>query len=291
MRDPNSTSTTEGDVGYKRPPVKTQFRKGQSGNPNGRRKGQRNLAPVLLEVLRQTVKVKRGGKSKRMSKGDALVQMLLFNAHNGDRRAINAVLQLTEKIARIDAPEQKPAGPGNYEFMLIPGTAKSDEEWLREVNMVPETRKIRQIVQAAAQQGSFLNAAQRANLRAMVAGVRATQTTITDSQLAALRKILGLDRASAVPSSITRRPVTRRPVNRRDTGIPSPNQSEEQDRREPVAPEQTPVPPSTSPSVITVARTPTYRAVNRRQPAATTTSDRGQQGVCAPCPDAPRRGE
>jgi hypothetical protein len=286
MRDqPNSTNTTEGDVGYKRPPVKNQFRKGQSGNPRGRR----NLAPVLLEVLRQTVKVKQGGKSKRMSKGEALVQMLLSNAHNGDRRAINAVLQLTEKIARINAPEQKPAGPGNYEFMLIPGIAKSEEEWLREARMVPETRKIREIVRAAAEQGSFLNAAQRANLRAMVAGVRATGPSIADSQLAALRKILGLDRPSAAPSSITRRPVTRRPVNRRDTSIPSTTNSQEQARPEAVAPEQTPTPPSTSASVVTGARTPTYRKVNRRQPAATTTCDLGQQGVCAPCPDAPRR--
>jgi len=88
---------TEGKVGYKHPPVTSQFRKGQSGNPRGRRKGQRNLAPVLREVLRQTVKVKRGGKTERMSKGEALIQMLLSKAHSGDARAIEAVLVLTEK--------------------------------------------------------------------------------------------------------------------------------------------------------------------------------------------------
>ena len=56
------SESTDGKVGYKHPPVKSQFRKGQSGNPRGRRKGQRNLAAVLREVLRQTVKVKRGEK-------------------------------------------------------------------------------------------------------------------------------------------------------------------------------------------------------------------------------------
>jgi len=73
----------DGKIGYKHPPVKSQFRKGQSGNPRGRRKGQRNLTPVLIDVLRQTVKVKQGGKTKRMSKGEALIQILLSKAHNG----------------------------------------------------------------------------------------------------------------------------------------------------------------------------------------------------------------
>ena len=84
--------STDGKVGYKHPPVKSQFRKGQSGNPRGRRKGQRNLTQVLLEVLHQTVTVKQAGKAQRMSKGAALIQMLLSKAHNGDRRAINAML-------------------------------------------------------------------------------------------------------------------------------------------------------------------------------------------------------
>jgi Family of unknown function (DUF5681) len=53
----NGPKATDGKVGYKHPPVKRQFLKRQSGNPRGRRKGQRNLAAVLAEVLRQTVTV------------------------------------------------------------------------------------------------------------------------------------------------------------------------------------------------------------------------------------------
>ncbi len=90
------SESTDGKVGYKHPPVKSQFRKGQSGNPRGRRKGQRNLTPVLLEVLHQTVTVKQAGKAQRMSKGAALIQMLLSKAHKGDGRAIKALLLLTE---------------------------------------------------------------------------------------------------------------------------------------------------------------------------------------------------
>src|SRR5438105_7474763 len=236
---PISTKTTESKVGYKRPPAKSQFRKGQAGKPRGRRKGPRNMAPVLREVLRQTVKVKRGGKTERMSKGEALLQMLLSKAHSGDARAIKAVLVLTEKIARIDTPEPKLAGPGNYEFMLVPGMAASAEEWQRELNMRHEMAEIREIIAAGRAAGRELDASQRATLREIVDAARAAGTTVTASQLYALREWLGLARASEAPPTGTRRPVTRRPVNRRDTSAPRPNNLEQQTNSETAATAQT----------------------------------------------------
>ena len=129
---------SHGEVGYKRPPVKNRFRKGQSGNPQGGWKGQRNLPAVLAEVLHQTVVVKQGNKSERMSKGEALIKMLMSMAHQGDRRAINAMIDLTEKIGRIDNTESK-FGAHKYGFMLVPGVATSKEEWQREIAKRPQT--------------------------------------------------------------------------------------------------------------------------------------------------------
>jgi hypothetical protein len=48
----------------------------------------------LLEVLSQTVKVKQGGKTLLMSKGEALIQKILSKAHNGGVRAFKAALFL-----------------------------------------------------------------------------------------------------------------------------------------------------------------------------------------------------
>ena len=73
------------------------FRKGQSGNPMGRRKGQRNVPAVLNDILAQTVTVKQGNNSERMTKGEATIKIIMSKAQNGDRRAIDAVSFLAEK--------------------------------------------------------------------------------------------------------------------------------------------------------------------------------------------------
>ena len=117
----------EGKAGYKRAPVKSRFPKGKSGNPFGRKKGQRNMATVLNEVLQQTVTVKQGDKSERLTKGEALIKVILTKANNGDRRAIDAVSYLAEKIGRIEDKNSETSQAGGV--MLVPGVATSIEEW------------------------------------------------------------------------------------------------------------------------------------------------------------------
>jgi len=259
--DPN---TTDGKVGYKHPPVKSQFRKGQSGNPRGRRKGQRNLSAVLAEVLRQTVTVKQGGKALRMNKGEALIQMLLAKAHNGDGRAIKAMLYLTEKIGRINNAELKLGGRGNYEFMLVPGVATSSEEWQREIAARDQMADLRETIAVARATGNPPTASQMAALRESIVDARPMGTSPIASQMGALRESLGLARrAEASPT------VTRRPVNRREKSSVKPDTAE-QSNSETAAVVQTPAEQTALPPVPRVARTGTYRKVNRRQPASPT---------------------
>jgi len=180
-----------------------------------------------------------------MSKGEALIQMLLNKAHQGDSRATKAVLELSEKIGRIETAELKLGGRGNYEFMLIPGMAASSEEWQREI----------------------ANRDEAAALRESVAAFRArTGTLPTYSQIDALRE------STAAAHSTGASPTpTRRPVNRRDTSFVKPDKSAEQSNGETAPPAQTPADETILPSAPTAARTGTYRKVNRRQPASPTT--------------------
>jgi hypothetical protein len=117
----------EGKAGYKRAPVKSRFPKGKSGNPFGRKKGQRNMATVLKDVLQQTVTVKQGDKSQRLTKGEALIKVIMSKANNGDRRAIDAVSIFAEKIERIEDKNSETSQAGGV--MLVPGVAASLEEW------------------------------------------------------------------------------------------------------------------------------------------------------------------
>jgi Family of unknown function (DUF5681) len=54
-----TNKAAEGDepVGYRRPPIGTRFRPGQSGNPRGRPKGARNLSTVVAAALGERVAV------------------------------------------------------------------------------------------------------------------------------------------------------------------------------------------------------------------------------------------
>ena len=54
-------------VGYGKPPMHSQFRPGQSGNPAGRRKGVRNLKTDVKRTLKAPVKVKEGERSRKNS--------------------------------------------------------------------------------------------------------------------------------------------------------------------------------------------------------------------------------
>jgi Family of unknown function (DUF5681) len=54
-------------VGYGKPPRHTQFRPGQSGNPAGRRKGVHNFATNVKRTLMVPVKLKEGGRTRKIS--------------------------------------------------------------------------------------------------------------------------------------------------------------------------------------------------------------------------------
>ena len=76
-------------VGYGKPPAHTRFKKGQSGNPAGRRKGSKNFSTVLLEALQETVVIQQDGKTKKISKQQAAVKQVVHKAASGDLRAFS----------------------------------------------------------------------------------------------------------------------------------------------------------------------------------------------------------
>lgn len=86
-------------VGYRKPPLHTRFRKGQSGNPSGRprRPPDRSLAVLLDQALDEPVAAPLGRGRRRPSKREAIVARLIEAALAADPRATRLLFELIER--------------------------------------------------------------------------------------------------------------------------------------------------------------------------------------------------
>lgn len=97
-------SASKYKVGYKRPPLQTRFRKGQSGNPAGRPRGSRNLATLIREALNALVEVRVHGQLRRISKLHASAINFANRVAAGDPRALEFLLKnptLLREVAEL----------------------------------------------------------------------------------------------------------------------------------------------------------------------------------------------
>lgn len=89
-------------VGYRSPPEKSRWKKGQSGNPSGRKKGTPNLRTDLMAELAEVIQINEGGSPRRITKQRALLKSLAARGIQGDTKASNLILNL---VLRVIDPE------------------------------------------------------------------------------------------------------------------------------------------------------------------------------------------
>lgn len=80
-------------TGFCKPPVRTRFKSGVSGNPAGRPKGTRNLSNDVKRTLQTLVKLKDQGQARRVSTQEAALMRLREKALKGDSRSLDRLLE------------------------------------------------------------------------------------------------------------------------------------------------------------------------------------------------------
>lgn len=93
---------TDPEAGYRRPPLATRYKKGQSGNPRGRPRNRRREIPYDT-VLGQMVTIREDGKERRVTAAEAFLLQLTRKGLQGDSSAARASLQAIE-TARAKSP-------------------------------------------------------------------------------------------------------------------------------------------------------------------------------------------
>ena len=98
------------EVGFGKPPKKSQFKPGQSGNSKGRRKGSFNMMTMVQKELEQEVEFSEGGRRRKMPKVQVGIRQLANKAASGDPKAIAMFIEFMRKTGKLDeAPA--PAAP------------------------------------------------------------------------------------------------------------------------------------------------------------------------------------
>jgi hypothetical protein len=92
-----SRSKKDYDVGYKKPPVETRFKKGQSGNRGGRPKKpiqKFNPAKILDDIDNEKIEAKTAGKLKRMTKAEFQLRQLFTKAIKGNLATARLIVKM-----------------------------------------------------------------------------------------------------------------------------------------------------------------------------------------------------
>jgi hypothetical protein len=99
--DQETVNGAEYAVGFRRPPLHTRFKPGQSGNPSRRAKGSKNLKSLLHSILNEQISLQDGSQSRKVSKAEAIMRRLIIGALKGDSRDLHALFRLAEQTGEF----------------------------------------------------------------------------------------------------------------------------------------------------------------------------------------------
>jgi hypothetical protein len=103
--DPASANAAKPDydVGYKKPPKKSQFKSGRSGNPKGRKKKEKvdDFRVLTERILGETVTVPDGKRHRKITRLESIILAHKKNGLKGDPKAIRTLMTLARKTGQF----------------------------------------------------------------------------------------------------------------------------------------------------------------------------------------------
>jgi hypothetical protein len=120
------------DVGYCKPPTRTRFQPGQSGNLKGRpKKKAQTLGEILADVLNEKLTITEFGQSKTITKKHALQKVLVNKALGGHLPSIKLLLDSIEIHAGVVEPkgENGAADSNGTVVVLLPHNGRDPVDW------------------------------------------------------------------------------------------------------------------------------------------------------------------
>jgi hypothetical protein len=124
------------EVGYGKPPKATRFRKGRSGNPKGRQRGEENLLAVFKRMVSKRIKIKEDDRWRTITMADAIILQNCNAALQKNQIAMINIIRLAEESGELtDRSDVKQVGMPAF----FPIRSKNMEEFLAEFGRKVET--------------------------------------------------------------------------------------------------------------------------------------------------------
>lgn len=107
LEPPPATDEPSYEVGFRKPPVASRFKPGQSGNPRGRPKGARSKRPaldeerlktIIIDEAYRTIKVSEGRRQITIPMAQAVIRALAVNAARGQLRSQQMFATLLSEV-------------------------------------------------------------------------------------------------------------------------------------------------------------------------------------------------
>jgi hypothetical protein len=101
-----SETNREYAANYRKPPLDTRFKKGQSGNPRGRPK--KDLPGLLVAPLNEPVFVTTSGRRRKITKREVIVTQMVNESAGANLRATKMLIDMMKDIEKKTSAEPPP---------------------------------------------------------------------------------------------------------------------------------------------------------------------------------------